>query len=152
MISKLELQNMDITFDRWELRNPDNVRLKLADPGSQGEAEISRMAIVFTMHHALWWCFLVRKLSSSWEAAGKPASKGKREKNPPKVIRRGSALEQFWDDNLHVWEANPNLLEFQNATKWHSRPNHLHLIIKAVNFNQATHSISKMQPPYPWQK
>jgi hypothetical protein len=22
--------------------------------------------------------------------------------NPPKVIRRGSALEQFWDDNLHV--------------------------------------------------
>lgn len=153
MISKFGLQNMDITFHRWELRNPDNVRLKLADPGSQGEAEISRMAIVFTMHHALWWCFFVRKLSSSWEAAGKNQLRMERERKPSQGHKKGQCtwtnsgiiIFMFERPTQICWNSECHKSDIQGQT------NHLHLITKAVNFNQATHSISKMQPPYPWQ-
>ena len=55
---------------------------------------------------------LSKKLLKSWEAAGKPASKRTRKKTLPRS-QGGSALEYFWDNNLHVWEANPKLLDFR---------------------------------------
>ena len=53
----------------------------------------------------------------------KPASNGKREKTLPRSQEGAVHLNQFWDNNLHVWEANPNLLEFRMPQKWHPRPN-----------------------------